>query len=103
MPGIYVKGFAFDDAKVNKTFAARLPEEKLRMAYLELIDMGRSTGFDIILGDRSTSGRATCLPWVLVLASDDDKDWLETISVDRGQGGWLQPFLEDESGIFRRY
>lgn len=97
---MYVKGFAIDDTKVDEEFAPRLPKEKLWGVYLDLVDQAKLE-FDIVLAERS--GHRTYLPYVLVLASDDDRGKLEATPIEKDPKTWLEPFLEKEAGVFRRY
>ena len=104
MPGIFVKGFPIDHAKVDKIFAPRLGKEKLWGAFQELIALAKSEGYNLVVAERT--GHEVNCPFVLVLASDDDKDMLEATSIQNDlevQVGWLEPFLESEMGVYRRY
>ncbi|KIL56572.1 hypothetical protein M378DRAFT_16976 [Amanita muscaria Koide BX008] len=103
MPGIFVKGFPIDHAKVDETFAPRLGKEKLWGAFQELIALAKSEGYDLVVAERT--GHEVNCPFVLVLASDDDKDKLEATPIQNrleDQVGWLEPFLESEIGVYRR-
>jgi hypothetical protein len=101
MPGRYIKGFAIDDTKVDKTFASRLPKEKLLAAYLILVNMARDDGFDVVLGERT--GHTSSIPYVLVFATGNDKDQLDATPIEKRESRWLEPFLEEEAGVFLRY
>ncbi len=104
MPGIFVKGFPIDRDKVDEIFTPRLGKEKLWGAFQELIALGKNQGYDLVVVERT--GHEVNCPFVLVLASDDDKDKLEATPIQNrleDQVGWLAPFLEPEMGVYRRY
>ena len=94
---MYVKGFAIDETKVHEIFAPQL-KEKVDLAYPTLIDVAKDQGFDLVLGQRN--GHRNDIPHVLVLASDFDKNKLETTPVENDGAGWLEQFLEEEVGVF---
>jgi hypothetical protein len=75
MAGMFIKGFPIDHAEVDETFAPRLGKEKVWGAFQEPIALGKSQGYDLVVGER-TSHEVNC-PFVLVPASDDNKDKLE--------------------------
>lgn len=89
MAGMYVKGFAIDDTKVDEKFDTRLPKEKLWGVYLDLVDEAKEKW-------------SRYLP--LFRASDDDRDKLEATPIEKDpKAEWLEQFLEEEAGIFLRY
>lgn len=69
--------------------------------YLDLVDKAKLE-FDVVLAERS--GHATYLPFVLVLASDDDRDKFEATPIEKNpKAEWLEPFLEEEAGVFNEW
>lgn len=79
-------------------------------AYLELVKMGKDQGLSLVVGKR-TGHHDSDRPYVLVLASDPDKEKLEAMEIQNwkekiqwdDEVQWLEQFLEKKMAVFERY